>query len=296
MEEAEDGFLEHTAARESGQWAQMRAAKNRRLCTSIREALDGVQRQHQVELRNHRYDVAMRRHESELARTRSAKATRDALKQNAVKEVLAKRDALASEVEKRHLQAHLQSQAGLAERFAGLERAKEQRRAREASKAARRCEAIEQKLALQQVQQVKFEEQKVAKERRVRRQKKKNELEKVQRVQLVKRLSAERRAKTAEVKKTMHHEAEAKLEARRIREEKRSAQRAQQAAALAKQRKVLERELWIDADRNGLRQYGQCGARTGAGAAPGRARVLAAGRLCSVVVVAQDGDVSLCSS
>ena len=63
MEEAEDGFLEHTAARESGQWAQMRAAKNRRLCTSIREALDGVQRQHQVELRNHRYDVAMRRHE-----------------------------------------------------------------------------------------------------------------------------------------------------------------------------------------------------------------------------------------
>ena len=42
MEEAEDGFLEHTAARESGQWAQMRAAKNRRLCTSIREALDGV--------------------------------------------------------------------------------------------------------------------------------------------------------------------------------------------------------------------------------------------------------------
>ncbi len=26
MEEAEDGFLEHTAARESGQWAQMRAA------------------------------------------------------------------------------------------------------------------------------------------------------------------------------------------------------------------------------------------------------------------------------
>ena len=88
MEEAEDGFLEHTAARESGQWAQMRAAKNRRLCTSIREALDGVQRQHQVELRNHRYDVAMRRHESELARTRSAKETRDALKQNAVKEVL----------------------------------------------------------------------------------------------------------------------------------------------------------------------------------------------------------------
>ena len=83
----------------------------------------------------------------------------------------------------------------------------------------------------------------------MRRQKKKNEQEKVQRVQLVKRLSVERRAKTAEVKKTMHHEAEAKLEARRIREEKRSAQRAQQAAALAKQRKVLERELWIDADR-----------------------------------------------
>ena len=34
-------------------------------------------------------------------------------------------------------------------------------------------------------------------------------------MQLVKRLSVERRAKTAEVKKTMHHEAEAKLEAMR---------------------------------------------------------------------------------
>ena len=43
-----------------------------------REAMDSVQRQHQLELRNHRHSEAMQRHHREVAKAWSAQAQRAA--------------------------------------------------------------------------------------------------------------------------------------------------------------------------------------------------------------------------
>jgi len=252
-----DSFLSEREQREQSEWESMRRAKNRRTCTTIREAMDSVTRQHQVELRNHRHDAAMRRHQRERASAAAAKAQRDAVKQRLVEEVMEKRAAQADDFERRLQDAQARADEGMQERMDGMQRTFEARRAREAGKAVRREEAVEMSLTLRQQQLARFEESAEAKARRVRRQQRKNEQLVQQQADIVKRLASEKRCRAAEAKATMLVEAEHRRTQRAEQETKRHALRVKQAAGLQHRRKLLERDLWIDADnaKQGLAKF-----------------------------------------
>jgi hypothetical protein len=252
-----DSFLSHLETREVSDWETMRRAKNRRLCSSIREAMDSVQRQHQLELRNHRHSEAMQRHHREVAKARSAQAQRDAVKRRQVEEVVQKREAQADATERQLQEAQARAEAGMQERMDGIQSKFEARRQREADKAMRREEAVEQSMALKQQQREKFQESAEAKARRVRRQQRKNERLEQQHADLVKRLTSEKRANAAAAKSAMLLKAEEQRVQREQHDARRHALRVKQASELQHRRKLLERDLWIDADnaKQGLAKF-----------------------------------------
>ena len=250
-------FLGHLETREQSEWESMRRAKNRRTCTTIQEAMDAIKRQHELELRNHRHDAAMRRHQRELASAAEAKATRDAVKQRQVEEVMQKRAAQADNFERQLQDAQTRADDGMQERMDGMQRTFKARREREAGKAVRREEAVEVSVALRQQQLARFQESAEAKARRVRRQQRKNEQQAQQQANIVKRITSEKRSRAAEAKATTLVEAEHSRMERAEQETKRHALRVKQAAGLQYRRKHLERELWMDADnaKQGLAKF-----------------------------------------
>ncbi len=255
----------HTIVRQDrlliGGLLNYRRAKNRRMCGAIREAMESVQRQHKTELRSHRHTVAMRRHERQVAKARDLQAQKDAVKRRQVEEVLCKRDAQADATERRLQEAQARAEAGMHERMEAIQRNFEARRQKEATKAARREEAVELSLALQDQQRMKFQESAGIKAKRVRQQQRKNEELVQKHAEFVKRLALEKRANAATTKAAMLAKAECYRLQREEHDARRHELRVKQAAELQHRRKLLERDLWIDADKakQGLAKFMQSG-------------------------------------
>lgn len=211
--------------------------------------MESLQRQHKTELRSHRHTVTMQRHERQLAKARELQAQKDAVKRRQVEEVLCKRDAQAGATERRLQEAQVRAETGMHERMEGIRRKFEARRQKEATKAARREEAVEVSLALQDQQRIKFQESAQVKAKRVRQQQRKNEELVQKHANFMKQLALEKRANAASTKAVRLAEDERRRLKREEHDARRHALRVKQAAELQHRRKLLERDLWIDADK-----------------------------------------------
>ena len=246
----EDKFIVWKKGQESSSWDRMRQAKNRRICASMRHVVDSISGEHKLEHKNLRHDERRARHMVEKEARRLEKLEISEFKAGLVEQVMRKREEQIDSLERRYIKQQQRSEETAQGALRHLEKRNaeraEQMKVQDAARAGKKVLCDENLLE----KNLRWSRQRSEKAKKHRKQQALQGSEASDRSHAVRMVKEERRLMAQASKQALDREREGRHEEEWQLAEKREVKRAKQAAALARQRKDVERTLWVEAAKS----------------------------------------------